>query len=86
MNTLLLKVLTNSLFSLNLIKLYNCFFFLIYFVDFKLKGLASITCYIGSRRRLQLSRKEIIAVLKNPTIPVADLDESTRSKLHNFGN
>ncbi|VVC46159.1 Hypothetical protein CINCED_3A003626 [Cinara cedri] len=49
------------------------------------EGLASISCYIGSKRRLQLTRHEIIAVLKNPTIPVADLDENTRDKLDDFG-
>lgn len=60
--------------------------FLVYAIDFKFKGLAGISCYIGSKRRLQLSRNEIIAVLKNPTIPVADLENSTRDKLKDFGN
>jgi len=48
--------------------------------------LASISSYIGAKRRLQLTRDEIILVLKNPTIPVIELDDVTKEKLVNFGN
>jgi len=49
------------------------------------EGLASISSYIGTKRRLQLTRDEIILVLKNPTIPVIELDDVTKEKLVNFG-
>ncbi|XP_025410289.1 tRNA (cytosine(34)-C(5))-methyltransferase [Sipha flava] len=49
------------------------------------EGLAGISSYIGSKRRLQLTRDEVIIILKNPTIPVTDLDQKTKDKLENFG-
>lgn len=49
------------------------------------KGLAGISSYIGPKRRLQLSQTEIINILKNPTIPITDLDQATSDKLESFG-
>lgn len=49
------------------------------------KGLAGISSYIGPKRRLQLSQTEIINVLKNPTVPITDLDQATSDKLEHFG-
>lgn len=48
--------------------------------------MAGISSYIGSKRRLQLTRSEIILVLKSPTVPVSDLDQASQDKLLSFGN
>lgn len=48
--------------------------------------MAGISSYIGQRRRLNLTRNEVINILKNPTIPITDLDQATRDKLEKFGN
>jgi len=50
------------------------------------KGLAGISSFIGQKRRLQLTRTELITVLKNPTIPVTSLDQATKDILDNFGS
>ncbi|XP_060856524.1 tRNA (cytosine(34)-C(5))-methyltransferase [Metopolophium dirhodum] len=49
------------------------------------EGLAGISSFIGQKRRLQLTRTELITVLKNPTIPVTSLDQATKDILDNFG-
>lgn len=48
--------------------------------------MAGISSFIGQKRRLQLTRTELITVLKNPTIPVTSLDQATKDILDNFGN
>ncbi|XP_050530543.1 tRNA (cytosine(34)-C(5))-methyltransferase isoform X2 [Daktulosphaira vitifoliae] len=49
------------------------------------EGLPSITQFIGSKRRVQLNRDEIIMILKNPTVPIINLRDNTKEKLDNFG-
>lgn len=48
--------------------------------------MAGISSFIGQKRRLKLTRTELITVLKNPTIPVTSLDQATKDILDNFGN
>jgi len=48
--------------------------------------LAGISSFIGQKRRLKLTRSELITVLKNPTIPVTSLDQATNDILDNFGS
>uniref|UniRef100_A0A2S2PSC9 tRNA (cytosine(34)-C(5))-methyltransferase n=1 Tax=Schizaphis graminum TaxID=13262 RepID=A0A2S2PSC9_SCHGA len=49
------------------------------------EGLAGISSYIGQKRRLQLTRTDLITVLKNPTVEVTSLDPATKNILENFG-
>lgn len=48
--------------------------------------MAGISSFIGQKRRLQLTRSDLITVLKNPTIPVNSLDPATKDILDNFGS
>lgn len=48
--------------------------------------MAGISSFIGQKRRLKLTRSELITVLKNPTIPVTSLDQATNDILDNFGS
>lgn len=48
--------------------------------------MAGISSYIGQKRRLQLTRNDLITVLINPTVQVTSLNEATKDILENFGN